>query len=65
MLNGKEIAWARAVSDDDPKLRKYTLEGVEIPYLVRNVVLTPGIKNAFEIYVDGVRVWRAAYYSGN
>ena len=61
MLNGKEIAWARAVSDDDPKLRKYTLEGVEIPYLVRNVVLTPGIKNAFEIYVDGVRVWRAAY----
>ena len=61
MLNGKEIAWARAVSDDDPKLRKYAVNGLEIPYLVRNVVLTPGIKNAFEIYVDGVRVWRAAY----
>lgn len=62
-LNGVEIAWVRAVDQTDPKLRTYTVDGVKIPYLVRNVTLTPGIKNAFEIYIEGKRVWRAAYYS--
>jgi hypothetical protein len=62
-LNGKEIMWANAVDASDPKLKSFNVQGVEIPYLVRNVKLTPGIKNAFEIYLNGKRVWRAAYFS--
>lgn len=61
-LNGKELAWARATDATDPKLRSFEVNGIEVPYLVRTVELTKGIKNAFEIYVDGVRVWRAAYF---
>ena len=59
--NGREIAWVRAVDNTDPKLRTVTsgpMAGTN--YLVRTVTLLPG-KNALEIYVDGVRVWRAAY----
>ena len=56
-LNGKEIAWVRAVDATDPKLR--TANGFS--YLVRTVELKPGMKNAVEIYVDGVRERRAAY----
>ena len=62
MLNGQEVAWVRATDATDPKLRGLEVNGVEVPYLVRTVELTKGIKNAFEIYVDGVRVWRAAYF---
>lgn len=60
-LNGKEIAWVRAVDGSDPKLRKVT-EGpmAGVSYLVRTVKFAKG-KNALEIYVDGERVWRAAY----
>ena len=57
MLNGKEIAWVRAESTSDPKLR----EANGSHYLVRTVNLVPGQKNVLEIYVDGVRAWRAAY----
>ena len=54
--NGREIAWVRAVDATDPKLTR----ALGATYLVRTVTLTPG-KNALEIYVDGVRIWRAAY----
>jgi hypothetical protein len=56
-LNGKEIAWVRAIDATDPKLR--TANGFS--YLVRTVELEPGMKNAVEIYVDGIRERRAAY----
>jgi hypothetical protein len=55
--NGREIAWVRSVDETDPKLRTRS-NGEQ--YLVRTVTLLPG-KNALEIYIDGVRVWRAAY----
>jgi hypothetical protein len=56
-LNGEEIAWVRASSADDPKLRNANGSA----YLVRTVKLTQGQKNVLEINVDGVRVKRAAY----
>lgn len=56
-VNGREIAWVNATELDDPKLR--TRSNGEL-YLVRTVELKPG-KNALEIYVDGERIWRAAY----
>ena len=57
MLNGKEIAWVRAESTSDPKLR----EANGSHYLVRTVDLVEGQKNVLEIYVDGVRTTRTAY----
>ena len=57
MLNGKEIAWVRATSAADSKLR--TANGAS--YLVRTVDLVEGQKNVLEVYVDGVRTTRAAY----
>jgi hypothetical protein len=53
-VNGREIAWIRAIDETDPRLN---LRG---DGMVRTVKLMPG-KNAIEIYVDGERVWRAAY----
>jgi len=60
-LNGREIAWIRAVDETDPKLRLVT-EGpmAGIGYLVRTVNLVAG-KNALEIYVEGERLRRTAY----
>ena len=55
-LNGREIAWIRAVDESDPKLR--TANGYH--YLVRTLDLELG-KNVIEIYVDGERVRRVAY----
>jgi hypothetical protein len=49
MLNGQEVAWANALSADDPKLR----DG----YLVRTLALAAG-KNVLEVFVDGERVSR-------
>ena len=60
-LNGREIAWVRAVDATDPKLRVITqgpMSGAN--YLVRTVPLSLG-KNVLEIYLDGVRVTRVAY----
>ena len=57
MLNGEEIAWVRAVSAADPKLR--TANGAH--YLVRTVDLVEGQKNVLEVYLDGVRIKRTAY----
>ena len=57
MLNGEEIAWVRATSAADPKLR--TANGAH--YLVRTVELIKGQKNILEVYLDGVRIKRAAY----
>ena len=56
-FNGKEIAWVNATSADDPKLR--TANGSQ--YLVRTVYLVEGQKNVLEVWVEGVRAWRAAY----
>jgi len=56
-VNGREIAWIRAIDETDPKLRA---RANGLPYLVRTITLAPG-KNALEIFVDGTRVWRAAY----
>jgi hypothetical protein len=55
-LNGKEIAWVRATSATDSKLR--TANGAS--YLVRTVEFAAG-KNVLEVYVDGVRTTRTAY----
>ena len=55
-VDGEEIAWVRAENTEDPKLRN--AQGSY--YLVRTVELMPG-KQALEIYLDGERVWRAAY----
>jgi hypothetical protein len=55
-LNGKEIAWVRATSAADSKLR--TANGSS--YLVRTVEFAAG-KNVLEVYVDGVRTTRTAY----
>jgi len=57
MFNGKEIAWVRATSAADPKLR--TANGAS--YLVRTIDLVEGQKNVLEISVDGVRTTRTAY----
>ena len=59
MVNGKEIAWVRAATTADPKLRLAGAEGAA--YLVRTVDLVEGQKNVLEIYVDGVRTTRSAY----
>ena len=60
-LNGREIAWIRAVDESDPKLRLVT-EGpmAGIGYLVRTVTLMPG-KNALEIFIENVRERRVIY----
>jgi hypothetical protein len=60
-VNGRELAWVRATSARDPKLRLARVGDELVPYLVRSVTLTPGQKGAIEIYVDGRRAWRAAY----
>jgi hypothetical protein len=61
MLNGREIAWIRAIDGTDPKLRTVTAGPMAgVTYLVRTITLAPG-KNALEIFVDGTRIWRAAY----
>lgn len=56
LVGGKEIAWVRATSPDDKKLRTYD----NVPYLVRTVTLRPG-KNRIEIKVDGGRAWFVTY----
>ena len=56
-VNGREIAWIRATDESDPKLRVTNIAS----YMVRTVRLVPGQKNALEIYLDGERIWRAAY----
>jgi hypothetical protein len=54
--NSNEIAWVRATNALNPKLRQANGSS----YLVRTRELVAG-KNAFEIYQDGKRIWRAAY----
>ena len=55
-VNGREIAWVRAVDETDPKL--WSQGGSE--YLLRRVQLAPG-KNRFEIWLNGVRIIRSTY----
>jgi hypothetical protein len=62
VLNGKEIAWVRALDASDSKLGLIT-EGpmAGANYLVRTVNLVRGQKNVLEVYVDGVLTTRTAY----
>jgi hypothetical protein len=60
-VNGKEIAWARAVDETDPKLRVVSdgpMAGSN--YLVRTIKLAKG-KNVLEVWVDGKRTTRTVY----
>jgi len=52
-VNGSEIAWINAEDAADPKLFDN--------YLVRTIELVDG-KNAIEVFIDGVRVQRWAYW---
>ena len=56
-FKGKEIAWVRATSAGDTKLR--TANGAH--FLVRTVELVKGQKNILEVHLDGIRIKRAAY----
>lgn len=56
LVNGRELAWIRAVDEADPKLH---VRGSST-YLLRKVELAPG-KNRFEIRVNGKRIYRATY----
>jgi hypothetical protein len=60
-VNGRELAWVRAATPSDPKLRLARVNGELVPYLVRTVTLTRGQKSAIEIFVADRRAWRAAY----
>jgi len=51
--NGREVAWVRAGSENDNKLRRSDVG----PYFVRTVKLLPG-RNVLEIYVDSTRLVR-------
>lgn len=55
-VDGREVAWIRAVDEYDPKL----FFANDTYYLVRRIELGEG-KNVFEIFVDGERVRRVAY----
>jgi hypothetical protein len=58
-VNGEEIAWVRKNSETDIEGSSLR-EALGTDYMVRTVDLMPG-KNALEVYIDGTRVWRAAY----
>ncbi len=62
IVDGREIAWVRAIDATDPKLRVITTDGpmAGVSYLVRTISLNPG-KNRIEIRVNGERVWRVTY----
>lgn len=60
LVNGKEIAWIRAESETDPKLRFAN----NSHYLVRTVDLAPG-KNRIEIRVNGLRAKFATHVGQN
>ncbi len=57
MVNGKELAWIRAVDATDPKLN------VASDGMVRSVFVSDMLvgKNVIEIYEDGVRIARRIY----
>jgi hypothetical protein len=58
-VNGREIAWVRALDESDPKLRVVVRDGDELYYLVRTVVLDKRLR--IEIKVDGQRAKFATY----
>lgn len=53
-VNGREIAWVRAISSADPKLNVYS-DGMGRTVLLRDML--PG-RNVFEIYLEGERILR-------
>jgi hypothetical protein len=60
-VNGREVAWVKAIDGSDPKLRTPQAGPMAgVSYLVRTVPLVAG-KNVIEIYVEGERVRRVAY----
>lgn len=59
-VDGKEVAWYQSTSSNNGFGSKL-LEANGGSYLVRTVQLSEAKKKALEIFVDGVRVWRAAY----
>ena len=56
-MNGREIAWIRAVDATDPKLNVMN-DGMVRSVFVSNMIQG---KNAFEIYVNGVRIERRIF----
>jgi hypothetical protein len=62
-VNGKEIAWARAVDATDPKLRILNKNQAQIPYLVRTISLKERVR--IEIRVEGQRAKFATYNPAN
>lgn len=60
LLNGREIAWVRAVDEMDPKL----FRSQSLSYLVRTRDLAPG-KNKFEILVGGKSIKSMTLTGGN
>jgi hypothetical protein len=61
MHNGREVASFETLDATDPGLVLVSSgEMAGTSYLLRTITLAPG-KNALEIFVDGVRIWRAAY----
>lgn len=61
VLNGRELAWVRAIDASDPKLRvieEGPMAGTN--YLVRTARLKEG-RNVLEIYQDGERLRRVIY----
>ncbi len=58
-VNGEEIAWVRKNSETDIEGSNLR-QALGTDYMVRTVELMPG-KNALEVFIDGTRVWRAAY----
>lgn len=60
-VNGKTKASIQTTDLLDPKLSLVEVEGSRTSYFKESYSLVNKVKNVFEIYVDGVRVWRAAY----
>ena len=56
-VNGKEVAWVRAVDGNDPKLRQANGSS----YLVRTVELAESGKTRLEVKVNGKRVRFTTY----
>ena len=62
-VNGKEIAWVRAVDATDPKLRILNKNQAQTPYLVRTVSVKERVR--IEIRVEGQRAKFATYNPAN
>lgn len=57
LRNGTEVAWLRATSENDPRLRR----GLNGLYFVRTLDLRSGLKNVIEVHAEGDRLRRVVY----